>query len=115
MYQYYQMWKLYQQIISDITTNITIAVRHTYALYFVTAWNALQYKLSVPIPIVFNINSLYGIRAGWWISEVCAYRVRLKDLYIETAVQKDFSQKSIFAREITFEKWPKKWEIVIFS
>ena len=55
------------------------------------------------------------IRAGWWISEVCAYRVRLKHLYIETTVQKDFSQKSIFAREITFEKWPKKWEIVIFS
>ena len=57
----------------------------------------------------------YYIRAGWWISEVCADRVRLKQLYIETAVQKDFSQKSIFAREITFEKWPKKWEIVIFS
>ena len=29
---------------------------------------------------------------------------RKKHLYIETAVQKDFSQKSIFAREITFEK-----------
>ena len=38
-----------------------------------------------------------------------------KNLCRETAVQKDFAQKSIFARAITFEKWPKKWEIVIFS
>ena len=36
------------------------------------------------------------IRAGWWISEVCAYQVRLKHLYIETTVQKDFAQNSIF-------------------
>ena len=28
----------------------------------------------------------------------------LKHLYIETTVQKDFSQKSILVREITFEK-----------
>ena len=37
-------------------------------------------------------------------SQKYVYRVRLKHLYIETTVQKDFSQKSIFAREITFKK-----------
>ena len=51
---------------------------------------------------------IWGIRVGWWISEVCADGVILKNLYIETTVQKDFFQKSIFVREITFEKWPKK-------
>ena len=54
-------------------------------------------------------------KTSWWISEVCADRVILKHLYIETTVQKDFFQKSIFAREITFQKWLKKWEIGIFS
>ena len=62
-----------------------------------------------------NQGMIWSTRVGWWISDVCAYQVILKHLYIETALQKDFSQKSIFAREITFEKWPKKWEIVIFS
>ena len=63
----------------------------------------------------YNYSQCWYTRVGWWISKVCADRVILKHLYIETTVQKDFSQKSIFAREITFEKWPKKWEIVIFS
>ena len=35
-------------------------------------------------------------RAGWWISEVCADQVRLKHFDIETTVQKDFAQNSIF-------------------
>ena len=63
----------------------------------------------------YNYSQCWYTRVGWWISKVCADRVILKHLYIETTVQKDFSHKSIFAREITFEKWPKKWEIVIFS
>ena len=54
-----------------------------------------------------NLFVTCPIRVGWWISEVCADQVILKHLYIETTVQKDFSQKSIFSREITFEKWPK--------
>ena len=63
----------------------------------------------------YNYSQCWYTRVGWWISKVCADRVILKHLYIETTVQKDFSHKSIFAREITYEKWPKKWEIVIFS
>ena len=35
-------------------------------------------------------------RVGWWISEGCADRVIIKHLYIETTVQKDFAQNSIF-------------------
>ena len=31
-----------------------------------------------------------------WISEVCAYQVILKHLYIETTVQNEFAQNSIF-------------------
>ena len=41
---------------------------------------------------------------GLCISEVCDGQVILNHLCLETAVQKDFSQKSIFTREITFEK-----------
>ena len=59
---------------------------------------------SVVAKIILPINKSYNIRVGWWISEVCADRVRLKHLYIETTVQKDFSQKSIFGKEITFRK-----------
>ena len=58
---------------------------------------------------------LYNSRVGWCISEVCAYQVILKNLCLEIAVQRVFSQKSIFTRDNTFEKWPKKWEIVILS
>ena len=54
-----------------------------------------------------DINA-WNIRVGWWISEVCAYQVIFKLLCLETAVRKDFSQKSIFAREITFENDQKK-------
>ena len=36
------------------------------------------------------------IRVGWWISEHSASMVKWKLFGIETAVQKDFSQKSVF-------------------
>ena len=36
------------------------------------------------------------IRRGGMISKVCAFQVILKLSYIETSVQKDFCQKSIF-------------------
>ena len=48
------------------------------------------------LPWIIFMPGPYTSRAGWWISEVCAYRVRLKHLYIETTVQKDFAQNSIF-------------------
>ena len=56
----------------------------------------------------YNYSQCWYTRVGWWISKVCADRVILKHLYIETTVQKDFSHKSIFARGITYEKLQKK-------
>ena len=55
-------------------------------------------------------NFACTIRAGWCISEVCADQVRLKHLYIESTVQKDFSQKSLLWKVFALEKRPKNWE-----
>ena len=102
---------------------------HIQCLVFIVSWIETKNHIQIsPNQMTQSLEFLYwpswvfwfGLvctycvtRVGWWISEVCADLVILKHLYIETAVQKDFSQKSIFAREITFEKWPKKWKIVI--
>ena len=50
-------------------------------------------------------SSLCSIRVGWWISEHNAFLVIWNLFGIETAVQKDFSQKSVFWK-VNFD--PKK-------
>ena len=49
----------------------------------------------------------YNTRVGRYFGNI-SRSGPYESLYVETAVQKDFSQKSMSAQENAFEKWPKK-------
>ena len=53
-------------------------------------------------------QSVCSSRVGWWISEVCADRVILKHLYIETTVQKSMTTPKI-EKYFKFYNFLKCW------
>ena len=64
------------------------------------------------LPSLYAKCGTCTIRVGWCISEVCVYQVILKNLCLKIAVQKVFSQKSIFVREITLEQDQKSIDAI---